>query len=163
MVSIRLATIDDFEFFYDMKCEETNIFWTGHDSKPERENLSSFFKKAIEDFTKQDARKIYIIEDDGVKIGHLYLIPDGECFELASAISQKYQGKGYGKKAISLGLDEGKRIGYKKMVSSIREDNIASMKAYSACGVKITEDYRLVYIPKLEKEVKMYIVEKEFD
>lgn len=162
MVSIRVATLEDFDFFYDMKCEDTNIFWTGHDEKPEKKNLMSFFKKAIEN-TEKGGRLIYIIEDEGMKVGHLYIIPVGDYFELASAISQKYQRKGYGKKAIQLGLMEGKRIGYKKMVTSIREDNIASMKAYISCGVTVTNDYKMVFIPQLGKEVKMYIVEKELD
>lgn len=162
MVSIRKAALDDFEFFYGMKCEESNIFWTGHGEKPEKNNLFSFFKKTIENGENKESRKIYIIEDDGVKVGHLYIIPDGKkVFDLASAVSAQYQGKGYAKKAISLGLEEGKKLGYTKMIGSIREDNIASMKAYTACGVKITDEYKMVYIPKLDKEVKMYIVEKE--
>ena len=49
-------------------------------------------------------------------------------------------------------------IGFKRMVSSIREDNIASMKAYTACGVRVTDEYKNVYIPKLGKEVKMYTI-----
>lgn len=161
MVSIREATLEDFEFFYEMKCEDVNIFWTGHAEKPNRDNLYSFFKKTVENAQDKSARKIYIIEDAAEKVGHLYIIPDGEVFDLASAICSRYQGKGYAKKAIALGLEEGKKLGYKKMVGSIREDNIASMKAYSACGVKITDEYRMVYIPQLNKEVKMYIVEKE--
>lgn len=40
--------MDDFEFFYKLKCEDTNIFWTGHDKKPDRECLLSFFKESIE-------------------------------------------------------------------------------------------------------------------
>ncbi|MEY8390529.1 GNAT family N-acetyltransferase [Lachnospiraceae bacterium 45-W7] len=163
MVKIRLAKLDDFDFFYEMKCEDINIFWTGHGTKPERENLYSFFKTAINNADHREARKIYIIEDDGRKVGHLYIIPDGTCFELATAVIQQQQGKGYARKAIALGLDEGKNRGYKKMVTSIREDNIASMKAYTSCGVRVTDKFKMVYIPKLEKEVKMYFVEKELD
>lgn len=47
------------------------------------------------------------------------------------------------------------------MRDSIREDNIASMKAYKACGVTVTDEYRMVYIPKLDKEIRMYYIEKE--
>ena len=43
LVSIRNASMDDFEFFYKLKCEDTNIFWTGHDKKPDRECLLSLF------------------------------------------------------------------------------------------------------------------------
>ena len=125
MIKIRNAVLDDFEFFYKLKCEETNIYWTGHRGK------------------------------------HLYIIPRGEYFELATAICQKYQGRGYAKKAIALGLDQGKQMGYQKMKDAIREDNTASLKAYQSCGVKITDEYKMVYIPKLDKEIKMYVVEKD--
>lgn len=43
------------------------------------------------------------------------------------------------------------------MISSIREDNIASMKVYTACGVKIMEQYKMVFIPRLDKEVRMLL------
>ena len=43
------------------------------------------------------------------------------------------------------------------MVTRIREDNIASIKAATFCGIKVTEDYKEYYIPKLKKNVKMYI------
>ena len=163
MISIRYAAIDDFEFFYEIKCEENNIFWTGHDDKPLREELFSFFQTAVKESSQKEKRKIYIVENGKLKIGYLYIIPNGNSFELSSAISQKFQGKGYGKKAIALGLEEGKALGYRKMIGSIREDNIASMKAHIACGVRVTEDYNLVYIPKLNRKVKMYIIEKNLE
>lgn len=161
MIKIRNAVLDDFEFFYKLKCEETNIYWTGHRGKPDRENLFSFFKNVVDNTKKKEERKIYIIENDEDKVGHLYIIPRGEYFELATAICQKYQGRGYAKKAIALGLDQGKQMGYQKMKDAIREDNTASLKAYQSCGVKITDEYKMVYIPKLDKEIKMYVVEKD--
>lgn len=164
MVEIRLAESEDFDFFYDLKSEESNIFWTGHGEKPEKDNLLSFFTKAVQDADKPDARKIYIVEDDGLKVGHLYITPEkcGEgYFELATAISERYWGRGYARKAIALGLEEGKKLGFHKMRDSIREDNIASMKAYKSCGVTVTDEYKMVYIPKLDKEIRMYYIEKD--
>lgn len=76
MIGIRLAELRDFDFFYDLKCEDSNIFWTGHGEKPERDNLLSFFAKAVEDADKPGTRKIYIVEDDGMKVGHLYITPE---------------------------------------------------------------------------------------
>lgn len=43
MLKIELATIDDFDFFYEIKSEENNIFWTGHKEKPNKDNLLIFF------------------------------------------------------------------------------------------------------------------------
>lgn len=164
MIGIRLAELRDFDFFYDLKCEDSNIFWTGHSEKPERDNLLSFFVKAVEDADRPGTRKIYIVEEDGMKVGHLYITPEncgGGYFELATAISEKYWGAGYARKAIALGLEEGKKLGFHKMRDSIREDNIASMKAYQACGVTVTDEYRMVYIPRLGKEIRMYYIEKD--
>lgn len=45
------------------------------------------------------------------------------------------------------------------MYTSIREDNIASFKAFKRNGAVVLDEYRTVYIPKLKKEVKMYFVE----
>ena len=96
-------------------------------------------------------------------MGHIYIIPDIEnnAFELSAAISEKYRGRGYAKQAIEQGLSIGSQYGYKRMFTSIREDNIASLRAFASCGVNILNDYRMVYIPQLEKEVRMYFVEKE--
>lgn len=161
MLKIELATMDDFDFFYEIKSEENNIFWTGHKEKPDKDNLLIFFEKIIKNCKKKEKRKIYIIKKEEEKIGYLYITPNKNTFGLATAILSKYQKNGFGKKAIQLGLNEGKSLGYKKMIDSIREDNIASMKAYTACGVKITQDYKMIYIPKLNKEIKMYIIEKD--
>lgn len=47
MVYFKKATMDDFEFFYDLKCEENNIFWTGHGEKPQKENLKKFYEHSV--------------------------------------------------------------------------------------------------------------------
>lgn len=161
---LRLANKEDFGFFYELKSEEYNIFWTGGNDKPQKDRLKEFFNNAIDKAKEPDARKIYIIEnDEGEKVGHQYIIPNGEEYDLATAICERFAGRGYGKTAIMLGLDEGRKMGYKRMVGSIREDNIASMKAYSACGVKVLDEYREVYIPQLDKNVKMYVVVYEHE
>ena len=165
MTTLRLATLEDFDFFYDLKCEESNIYWTGHDEKPKRENLYGFFKSAIDNVAGRETRKIFIVENDSIPVGHLYVIPDLETnsFELAPAVSEKYRGKGYAKKAIELGLQIGQEYGFSKLFTSIREDNTASLKVFAACGAKLLPEYRMVYIPKLGKEVKMFFVEKELN
>ncbi|MCR4617587.1 MAG: GNAT family N-acetyltransferase [Lachnospiraceae bacterium] len=159
MVSIRLAEKSDFDFFFQLKSEDFNVFWTGGADKPILENIKSFFYSAIENQNREECRKIYIIENEnGEKVGHLYIIPNGEEYDLACAILSDYCGKGYARNAIKLGLEEGRKYGFKKMVGSIREDNIASMKAYTSCGIQVLDEYKNVFVPKLEREVKMYKV-----
>ena len=163
MLSIRLATKEDFDFFYALKSEDFNIFWTGGLDKPEKDKLRSFFYSAVDRADEKNTRKIYIIEnEEGNKVGHLYILPNGEEYDLPCAILSNYGGRGYAKQAIKLGLAEGKRLGFKRMVGSIREDNIASKKAYTACGVRVLDDYKETYIPKLGEKVKMNIVVYEY-
>lgn len=165
MITIRKAGLEDFEFFYAIKSEDNNIFWTGHDKKPDRTNLHRFFSNAVEN--SRGGRTIYIIEKKQIeKVGYIYIIPDSgdtNTFELSISISTNYQGKGFAKEAVRLGLIEGRKQGFQKMRSSIREDNIASLKTYVACGANISEDYRLVYIPKLDSMVKMFFVEVDLE
>ena len=113
----------------------------------------------------RETRKIFIVENGSIPVGHLYMIPDLETnsFELAPAVSEKYRGKGYAKKALELGLQIGQEYGFSKLLTSIREDNTASLKVFAACGAKLLPEYRMVYIPKLGKEVKMFFVEKELN
>lgn len=163
MVSIRPATKEDFDFFFELKSEESNVFWTGGADKPKEENLRRFFYDAVDHAAEPQARKIYIIEnEEGEKVGHLYIIPNGEEHDLPCAILSRYRGKGYAKQAINLGHYEGKRLGFKRSKGSIREDNLASMKAYADTGVKVTDEYKEVYIPKLGRTVKMYTTVCEY-
>lgn len=160
---IRLANKEDFDFFLKLKSEDFNIFWVGAETIPDKIKLMRFFYDAVENASKKNARKIFIVENEQKdKIGHLYIIPDGDIFELSIALLNKYCGKGYAKHAIRLGLEKGKEYGFKKMKTKIREDNIASMKAYLSCGVKKQDDFVMVYIPKLGSEVKMYYMEYVF-
>lgn len=163
MIKIRLAANEDFDFFFKLKSEDFNVFWAGGADKPDKNNLAKFFYEAVKNAAFKEKRKIYIIEnEDNQKVGHLYINPDGSDFELACAICSEFCGRGYAKQAIKAGLEEGEKLGFNRMVSYIREDNIASMKAYSACGVKITEEYKNVFIPKLKKDVKMFKIIYEF-
>lgn len=60
MLSIRLATKGDFDFFYELKSEDFNIFWTGGGTKPEVENLRKFFYTAVEKAGEKDTGRFIL-------------------------------------------------------------------------------------------------------
>jgi len=94
--------------------------------------------------------------DDNTPVGHIYIEPSGsDVFDIPMAISEKYWGHGYGKAAARLALEEARSLGFHHYVGKIREDNIASLRAYASLGVSFPGDYEMCYIPKLDKEVKM--------
>lgn len=160
-MEIRLASIEDFEFYYEMKCEDYNIYWTGHHKAPDKENLLQFFSQVIQRAEEKQERKIYIISNENKDdIGYLYIIPSERKFDLPIAIKRSFSGRGYAKKAIQLGLSMGEKLGFEMMEGSIREDNIASQKAFKSCGVIISTEYEVHYNPILKKDIKMYRVYK---
>lgn len=57
MVSIRLAAPEDFEFFYQLKCEPSNIFWTGFDTPPERTSFQKWYERIIQNKAKKPIEK----------------------------------------------------------------------------------------------------------
>ena len=155
---IRDIEEKDIEDFYKIKCEDHNIFWTGWDSKPKYENIKDFIIKSIENKNEKLSRKVYVIEDNKSIVGYMYLIPiNNSDFDLPVAL--KYESVVKAKDVIKEGLLMAKKIGYKRLIGYIREDNIFSMKAYKNNGAIITNEYIEKYIPMLKKKIKLYKIE----
>lgn len=155
-MELRKITKNDIEFFYNMKCDPYNIFWTGWDSKPKYENIVNFINDCIKNENNVEHRKIYIVfDDDNKPSGYMYIVPDGKdicdipvAVVPGSKVNAKY--------IIEKGLEIVKEMGFKKMIGYIREDNVFSLKAYKSNGVQITDEYIEKYIPMLNRKVKMY-------
>ena len=77
------------------------------------------------------------------------------------AISERYWGHGYGKAAARLALEEARSLGFHRFVGKIREDNIASFRAYESLGITFSGEYEMHYIPKLNRDVKMFYLYKD--
>ena len=89
-------------------------------------------------------------------VGDIYIDPvDGDICESSIAVSEPFWGHHYAQAAWRLAEEAVKQMGFRQIVGSIREDNIASIKMHTACGAAITGDYGMAYIPQLHKEVKM--------
>lgn len=166
MVSIRLAMPEDFEFFYQIKCEPSNIFWTGFDKPPEKEHLRKWFTDIISRQADKLSRKIYmILEHDTISlqtVGYMYLdlTPTDVC-ETSIAVSEQFWGRHYAQTAWCLVEKEAKQMGFREVIAFIREDNVASIKMHTACGATATNEYKMHYIPQLQKDVKMVKFIKE--
>lgn len=165
-MELKPATIEDFDFFYGLKCEDFNISWTGHAEKPQKVVLYSFFKKCISNFDKKYARKIYIIYlNDGLRIGHIYIDAlDGNVSMCAFsiAIASCFSGHGYAKQALSVSVELAKSLGFVGCSQYVREDNVASLKAFAFNRILSTGLHIERYIPKLGKNVKMLLLERIF-
>ena len=164
MITLRLANLDDFDFYYSIKCEDSSVFWGGFIEPPDKENLWNFFSRVIAGQKEEGSRKIYIIEDDDVSVGNFDLIPypdKKDVFRTSVGIKEQYRGRGYAGKAIPILLENAKNLGFKQHLGRIREDNAASLKTFLSNGYVLTGEYEYDYIAKLDKEVKMLYLKKE--
>ena len=155
-MKLLLANINEYDYFFQLKKEKSNLFWTGWNEEPNYLSLKSFFENVINNNKTKKDRKIYLVHEDNEIVGYIYIdYVDDATFHISPGISEKCQGKGYGKKAIDLALKEGIRLGFNKAEAYIREDNIASRSCFEKCGFIETNKYENKFIPNQNKEIKM--------
>lgn len=161
MISLRLATEDDFEFYYELKCDEFNKYWSGFSENPDKEQLHQFFVETISKSNEDQSRKLYIVCENDSPIGELSIKPNGHEFDMPLSLKKDKRGNNNGVNAFMLGLERAKELGLKRVAGKVREDNFAAAFNLQKSGVTITDEYEMVYIPILGKEMKMYYVYKD--
>lgn len=103
MIFLRQAELKDFAFFLKMKSEDSNIHWSGHNSKPEPRALEAWFGEQLH----SEKRKIYLAFDIfSQPVGCLYVdLIDFGNVEISYGISADFGGRGFGKKLIAAAID----------------------------------------------------------
>ncbi|MCI9270111.1 MAG: GNAT family N-acetyltransferase [Dorea sp.] len=148
---LKKAEIKDFDFFYNIKCEEDNLFWCGYFTKPERGNLYAFWDKNI---TDNSLRDIYIATIDGESVGYAYIDYNSEAeIEISLGVSNKMSGKGYGTDIIRNLVEKYKET-YRYIVAYVRKDNIRSQKAFFKAGFVRLDETKTV-IDERENELAL--------
>lgn len=161
--SIRKAAESDFDFFYLIKCEEDNIYWSGHTALPLRDNLYHFFCSHIQSQDLLNKRTIFIVEEkhDGIRVGYLYLDPiKSDSAEISVGIMQAFSGQGLGRQAVCELCDLAYNFGFTNIYAMVREDNFQSQKMFQHAGFEKADTFRFQFIQNLNKEIKMITFEK---
>ena len=157
------VSADDFEFYYLMKCEKENIYWSGFKSAPDKEKLHTWFMQKVDQFKVKDSYKLYImlatIDQNYTKVGYLSLYPScncKDCCEISIGVSSSYTGKGIGTKAIRRAIEESAKLGYRKIFAYIRKDNGRSQAAFTKAGFILTEKSKEVFFENINRNVEMW-------
>lgn len=157
-IEFRKATTDDYDFYFDIKSEESNIYWTGHENKPDYNVLKKWYKNNILSLD----RVIYIIFSQN-RIGYAYIdILSKESFEVSIAISENYQNRGYGNLALKqLIIVLKNEFMAKKAIAWIFEKNLASKSIFIKNGFLPLNDTKEIYHPKNNHNeiMRKYIIE----
>ena len=162
-IVLKLATIDDFDLFYAIKKEESNMYWSGHVKEPVYEDLKIFYISVIEHRYTLD-RDIYIIyRNEFEKCGYIYLDRIDNITGLISiGVAEKYSNIGIGTKAIEQICNIATiKYGLHVLTSEIREDNVASQHTFENNKFQRTAKYRNVYIENIKKHIKMFEYERK--
>ena len=162
-IEIRKAADADFDFFYSVKCDEDNMYWSGHSLRPKYDILYAFFTSQTRHQDVFNQRTIFIVEEkqSGKSAGYLYLDPIGnDAAEISVAIVQSFSGRGFGRQAVCALCKFAWDYGFKNMSAMIREDNLRSQKMFTHAGFQRTDIYEYQFIQNLNKDVKMIKFEK---
>lgn len=140
---LKLAEITDFPFFFQIKSEGKNIKWTGHSQKPNYDNLYGWYKENL----LSTSRKIFIYFENVTPVGYAYVDDLENCYETSVAVSEDYEGKGYGKKIVLGTVNYVKaNLPAKPIFAWILDKNKASIKIHEHVGyikTKDTKDFQL--------------------
>ena len=154
---LRKPETGDFEFYYELKCEPSSVYWSGFEKAPDKENLRGHFKRLIDkDFPNRD---FYILEDQGRPVGYLQLTRNNDReVEIGYGVSERYRGCGYGyflldqAKEIVAGMD-----GCVNLIGYVRDDNHSSKKCFEKNRFERRQDYVERYFALEDKKKKMYL------
>lgn len=156
MLELIEGTLKNFDFYYNLKCEYSAIYWSGYEKSPQKTNLYTHYVNLL-DYKEHKNKEIYFIISDNVEFGYIQFTYNKNEIELGIGVSERYSGKGIGTKAINLALEKLQKK-YKNMdvVAWIREDNKASERIFKNNGFfntwKQKKDFNLI----LNKEVTMF-------
>ena len=147
MISFKIAEVEDFDFYYELKCEESQIYWGGFEKAPNREHLLNHFKKIV--VGSSDERQLFFLLDNSRKMGFLQLTKNRKSeYEISYGVSEQFRGHGYGytilqyaKKVIAEKYRTVDLIGY------VRYDNIASIKCFQYNGFLQCDEFYEKFFP----------------
>ena len=164
-IEIIEANLDFFDFFYDIKSEEDNIYWSGHEEKPKYNALKKWYQEQLENKN----RIIFKIHSEAKSVGYLYFDLDHEksLIEFSYAISNQYSDLGFGTASVR----EAITFSYKnflnyRIIAFVAEENIGSHRIMQKNSFLKTNKHYLQFLKRPKKEVKMleytYNVNKVF-
>jgi RimJ/RimL family protein N-acetyltransferase len=144
----QLATPQDFDFYYELRCDESNIQWTGHNSVPDKEGLRKWYLENI----NKEGRYFFLFFENGSFsdiIGYLYMDVVGEkndTIDTGHGVHSRHSGKGYGTKIIKFALEYATDnllfINY--FQGWIASDNVGSIKNVLKNGYYKTDETKKV-------------------
>lgn len=128
-IYLKATNESDFEEYYKVRSDSTDIYWNGYIKAPEKDCFRELFKRrtAFSRFEQPEDRRNYLIKkcNTGDTVGFVQLIRRKQTIEIGYSVLKEYQGKGYATEALYQGVKLARK--YKlPVIVTIRDDNLAS-------------------------------------
>lgn len=138
------TTERDFDDYYAVRSDPTDVYWNGFTSPPEKESFRQGFLNRTADarFSEPEDRRNYLIKtkDDNLTVGFIQLIRREGYIDLGYSVLQSFQGRGYATLALMQGINLALQFS-DTICLRIRDDNYASQRVAAKCGFIPTEKY----------------------
>lgn len=140
---LRRAEKEDCRFLYELRNEEEvrkNSFQTGIFSY---EDHVAWFERKLE----EKNTRIYILEQDGERIGQARVDLEGQNGEISYALCLRARGRGYSKWMLgSIEEELREQAVCRKLIAEVKRENIASQKIFETLSyIAVPADYGYVF------------------
>jgi RimJ/RimL family protein N-acetyltransferase len=158
----KLAAKENFDQYFALRCEDINIYWTGHSSAPAKDKLYEWY---LDNIAKEGRYFFLFFEENQNKvIGYLYmdLIHSNNVVDVGYGVSSFQTGKGYGAEINRFAIDFVKTNikSFRHLQAWIARDNLASIKCVTKNGYKLFNEDKEVNFSNGEVKIfDKYILE----
>lgn len=135
MIKLRLATIEDAQFLYDLRNEKSNRIMFHDTSTVKWEDHVHW----LADKLSQTDFVIYIaLNEEGDKIGQFRIDAKGE---VSVSLADKFKGGGLGVEIIQIGSENFRKRAPVELIADVKIENIPSLKSFQKAGYRIKEKF----------------------
>jgi RimJ/RimL family protein N-acetyltransferase len=132
------AMPEHYEDYYYLRCDDNNVYWSGHKNSPSYNNLKNWYLNNI----KRDDRFFFLAyeqQNSHSIIGYLYMDIIGsskDIIDIGYGVHKNHSGKGYGTKLIAFANSHARNIPDRihTIVAWVAQKNEPSIKVFLKNG-----------------------------
>lgn len=135
-IYLRPVKVQDMDLLFKWANQDSVRKNSFNSQKIQYKDHKAWFSKSISD----SKVAMYVLEDSGIPVAQVRLVIDNDQKSaiINYSVSEENQGKGYGKKVISM-IDSIPEIGgqhIKSLIAKVKNSNVASMSIFKSNGYK---------------------------
>lgn len=151
-ICLKKLTNSNFPNYYEIRCDDKNVLYTGHSKMPEYDRLKEWAEDVI-----KEGKNIYLAEYNNVYVGYLQFDIKDKVAEIGYGVYYKYNNKGIGTAIIEncINMIEDVHTDIEEIIAWIAEFNEPSMKCVLHNNFMEIENTKMEFYDGFGKEFIM--------